>query len=231
MIIGGAAVLASVLLLIIVIATRGGDKTATAATTPPAKKPSVDTNKVTMAVTAPATPTNTQPETPTKAPVDVPDDEEHAAPSDSNALPVVGNGPCKLTVITTPAGSIVRLDDQVMGPSPITIQGECGRRRIDVKHPRYAPGQKWVTLAQASPSTADIPLNRPTHAVTIITQPAGATISIGGKRAGTTPTAVQMMGFTKVALTIEKKGYKTVVESIYSKSDGERRTVTLTRAK
>jgi hypothetical protein len=111
------------------------------------------------------------------------------------------------------------------------IRGTCGRRRVDVKHPRYAPGQKWVTLSQEKPATADIPLNRPTHAVTIITQPAGATISIGGRRAGTTPTSVQMMGFTKVALTIEKKGYKTVVESIYSKVDGERRTVTLTRGK
>jgi hypothetical protein len=143
----------------------------------------------------------------------------------------VGSGPCKLTVTTTPAGSMVRLDDQLMGPSPITIQSACARKRVDVKHPRYSPGMKWVNLAADKPATVDIPLNRPTHAVTIVTQPAGATISIAGRRAGTSPTSVQLMGFTKVALTIEKKGYKTVVESIYSKSSGERRTVTLTRGK
>jgi len=234
MIIGGAALLASVVLLVVVIATRGSDKTATAATTPPPAgetKPAGDT-KVTMAVTqTPAQPPTVTPEPPpTKTPV-VPDDEENAAPSDPSSPPVVGAGPCKLTVTTTPAGSIVRLDDQVMGPSPITIMGACARRRVDVKHARYAPGLKWVTLSADKPASVDIPLSRPTHAVTIITQPAGATISIAGRRAGTSPTAVQMMGFTKVALTIEKKGYKTVVESIYSKSDGERRTVTLTRIK
>ncbi|MGE0395367.1 MAG: PEGA domain-containing protein [Kofleriaceae bacterium] len=229
MIIGGAAVFASVVLLVIVIATRGSDKTATAATAPPKTEKQPD-NKVTMAVTPPTT-TPEPPAAPTKPPVATEDEGEPAAPSDPNAPPVMGSGPCTLTVTTTPAGSIVRLDDQVMGPSPITIQTSCTRKRVDVKHPRYAPGQKWVTLSESKPASVDLPLNRPTHAVTIVTQPAGATVSIAGRRAGTTPTSVKMMGFTKVALTIEKKGYKTVVESIYSKRDGERRMVTLTRGK
>ncbi|MFN0249188.1 MAG: PEGA domain-containing protein [Kofleriaceae bacterium] len=236
MIIGGVAVFASLVLLVLVIATRGEDKTATAATTPQTtttekKQPSGE--KVTMAVTAPVettvtSPTPPTPVTPAKAPATM---DEEAATGDPNSPPVVGSGPCKLTVTTTPAGSIVRLDDQVMGPSPITIQGACARRRVDAKHPRYAPGTKWVNLAADKPASVDIPLSRPTHRITVISQPAGATVSIAGKRAGTTPTAVQMMGFTRVALTIEKKGYQTVVESVYSKSDGERRTVTLTRVK
>ena len=233
MIIGGAAVIGSLLLLVIVLAMRGDDKTATAATatttsTPPAtptEKPPSD-EKVTMAVTAPVETAAPEPKV-----TATPEPDENASVGDPNSPPVVGQGPCKLTVTTTPAGSIVRLDDQVMGPSPITIQSECARKRVDVKHPRYAPGTKWVSLAADTPASVDIPLSRPTHKVTIISQPAGATVSIAGRRAGTTPTAVQMMGFTKVALTIEKKGYKTVVESIYSKSDGERRTVTLTKSR
>jgi hypothetical protein len=158
-------------------------------------------------------------------------------PPDDNALgdpgtpPVVGSGPCTMTVATTPAGSIVRVDDQPIGPSPVTIKGACKRTKIDVKHPRYAPAIKWVTPIADKPLSVEVPLSRPTHAITVVTVPAGATISIAGNRAGTSPTSVKLMGFTTITLTIEKKGYKTVVEKVYSKLDGERRTIKLQRGK
>src|SRR5262249_51220796 len=51
-----------------------------------------------------------------------PDEDGEAA---ARGTPVVGSGPCRFTVATTPAGAVVRLDDQPMGPSPITIDGSC----------------------------------------------------------------------------------------------------------
>ena len=225
LVIGGTAVATSLLLLVIVLASggHGGNKEADAATpqptrsTPPPEKPAL------VAPTKPAV--ETAP--PVKPLADPPEDTA----TDPNAPPVVGTGPCRVTVTSSPAGSIVSLDDQAFGPSPISIDGPCARRRVDAKHPRYAIGTRWVTLAPGKPATVDLSLARPTHSVTITSVPSGATVSIAGKRAGTTPTAVKVMGFTGVTLTVEKKGFRTVSEKLYSKVENDKLTVKLDRGK
>ncbi len=237
LVIGGVAASVSLLLLVIVVAKsgKGANTEATAATS--ASTPSTPTTpspstKPAIAV-APKQPTTetqaTTPTTPTnERTVSEPVDEP---PGDPNAPPIAGTGPCRVTVTSSPAGSIVLVDDQAYGPSPITIDGPCAKRRIDVKHPRYALGTKWVTLAAGKPSSIDIPLARPTHTVMVLSSPSGATVSIAGRRAGTTPTSVKVMGFTGVTLTVEKKGFRTETQKLYSKVDGDKLSVKLVRGK
>lgn len=235
LVIGGVAAGTSLLLLIIVLAATGGkgDKTADAApvkTSEPAKAPDP-----VPAAAPPSDPAVGSAATVAKAPETAqPSPEADPAPetpSDPNAPPVVGNGPCRVTVTSSPAGSIVTLDDQAYGPSPITIDGPCAKRRVDIKHPRYALGTKWVTLEAGKPSTVDVALARPTHTVTVTSTPSGATVSIAGRPAGTTPTAVKVMGFTGVTLTFEKRGFKTATEKLYSKVDNDRVSVKLVKGK
>ena len=156
----------------------------------------------------------------------VPAGEALAAEDDGEAIaggaPVVGSGPCKLTVSTTPAGSIVRLDDQPVGPSPITIESTCDKHKIDVAHARYQGSTRWVTLVADKPQDVDISLPRPVHAVTVTSLPPGAELSIDGHRAGTTPTIVQMMGFASVNLTFTKAGFHAVTKKVYSKLPQDR---------
>lgn len=227
LVIGASAAGTSLLLLIIVLATtgRGQDKSADAAT-PTAKGPVAETAPPAVANTT-TPPSTAKPPTTPQDPVDIPDDP----PTDPNAPPVAGTGPCRVTVTSSPAGSMVSVDDQAFGPSPISIDGPCAKRRIDVKHPRYALGTKWVALTPGKPSSVDLALARPTHTVTVTSNPSGATVSIAGRRAGTTPTSVKVMGFTGVTLTVEKKGFRTETQKLYSKSDGERLTVKLVRGK
>ena len=223
LVIGGIAASVSVLLLVIVLATRGSGGDSANASPPPPPAPS----KPTIATT-------------TKPPVETPASPRSKAPvtapvvdpvGDPNAPPVAGSGPCRVTVTSSPAGSMVEVDDQPLGPSPITVAGPCARRKIDVKHPRYALGTRWVTLSAGKPESIDIALARPTHSVTVTSTPSGATVSIAGRRAGTTPTAVKVMGFTGVTLTVEKSGFKTVNQKLYSKVDGDKLTVKLVRGR
>ncbi len=251
-VIGGAAGATLLLLIIIGVATSGGSKPAvkpaaadsTRAMTsktpvrksspvvdmrvepPPPEPPvTVEPAKVEVAkVEAPPLPPPT--ETPAPPPIESPPEE--TAPT-SDAPPEVGSGPCTYVVSTTPAGSIVSFDGRIMGPSPLSIHGACGRHKLDVKHPRYALGTKWATATEAKPATVEIPLARPTHTVAFTTIPSGATISIGGRRAGTSPTTIKVMGFQGVNVTFERKGYKKVTQKVYSKKDNERITVRLTK--
>ncbi len=223
LVIGGVAVGISLLLLITVLANRGGDSDAAT----PAREPSAALSRPAIA-SAPKrhveTPAPPAPKVSVMDPVNEP-------AADPDGPPVAGSGPCRVTVTSSPAGSMVQVDDQPLGPSPITIAGPCARRKIDVKHPRYALGTRWVTLSAGKPETVDIALARPTHSVTVTSQPSGATVSIAGRRAGTTPTAVKVMGFTGVTVTVEKPGFKTVTQKLYSKLDGDRISVKLMRGR
>ncbi|MBC7978900.1 MAG: PEGA domain-containing protein, partial [Myxococcales bacterium] len=161
------------------------------------------------------------------------DADELSPDEDGEALaggpPVVGHGPCRFTVATTPAGSIVRLDDQAMGPSPITIESTCEKHKVDVTHARYQSATRWVTLAADKPQELGINLSRPTHAVTVTSSPSGAELSIEGRRAGTTPTVIQMMGFASVRLRFTKPGYQSVTKKVYSKTAQDRVFVKLSK--
>jgi hypothetical protein len=147
----------------------------------------------------------------------------------AGGTPVAGSGPCRFTVATTPAGSIVRLDELAMGPSPLTIEGTCEKHKIDVSHARYQGVTRWVTLAADKPQELDINLPRPIHAVTVTSFPPGAELSIDGHRAGTTPTIVQMMGFATVNLTFTKSGFQSATKKVYSKLPQDRVFVKLTK--
>lgn len=242
--IGGAAAGGSLLLLVIVLAIRGGgdDKTADAATQPmkePAETetassdpPKADPPKADPTKVAKADPPKVAKVDPASSGTPAVESVDEPPPTgDPNAPPVVGSGPCTVTVTSSPAGSMVSIDDQQVGPSPITVAGPCAKRKVDVKHPRYALGTKWVTLSQGTPGTVDLMLARPTHNVMVTSLPPGATVSIAGRRAGTTPTQVKVMGFTGVTITVEKKGYKTVSQKLYSKLDNDSIKVILVRGR
>jgi hypothetical protein len=155
-----------------------------------------------------------------------PDDDGDAATA---GAPVVGSGPCRIEVATTPAGSVVRFDDQALGASPLVIEASCDKHRIDVSHVRYQNVTRLVALAAEKPQQIDIALPRPIHAVSVSSSPPGAELSIDGHRAGTTPTVVQMMGFATVKLTFTKSGFQSVTKKVYSKQAQDRVFVKLTK--
>jgi hypothetical protein len=130
-----------------------------------------------------------------------------------------------VSVIATPAGSTVKIDGAVVGVSPLVIAGPCDRRRLEVSHARYAPLTRVVAPAANKPETVDVTLVRPTHALTVTTSPPGAVISIDGRRAGTSPTVVQVMGFYGMKVTLAKPGYKTITQRYYSKVPQDRLSV------
>ena len=205
------------LVLAIALLAAGHSKKVTAATATPAPAPKLLAANTEHARMAPPIPDK---------PVGDGTSSEPAPPADETSG-VVGKGPCKVAVSTTPAGSMISFDGEQLGPSPLTVAGPCTRRRIDIAHPRYAPAQRFIT---PKPDDAvDVTLVRPTHNLFIESQPAGAVVSIDGHRAGTTPTMVKIMGFTTIDIAIAKPGYKATTKKLYSKTASDRVSVKLSR--
>jgi hypothetical protein len=134
-----------------------------------------------------------------------------------------------VTIASTPAGAIVTVDGQPAGPSPLTLDGPCGNRKLELSHPRYQTAARALALVAGTPQTIDVALQRPTHTLTILTLPPGATVSIEGHRAGTSPAVVKVMGFSTVTLSIIKPGFQTVTQRVYSKRDPDRVFVRLVK--
>ena len=122
------------------------------------------------------------------------------------------------------------VDGKPVGRSPLSIDGPCAKKQIDIVHGRYAAVQKFVEPAAGKPEKIEVTLERPTHAVLIVTQPPGAKISLNGQRAGVSPTVVNVMGFESMRLTADKPGFKTKTVTLYSRVPRDRMTIALDRS-
>ena len=138
---------------------------------------------------------------------------------------VVGSGPCRIGITANLPGAAVKVDGQSVGVSPVTLDGPCQSRKVEISHPRYTTVTRVVTPAPDKPESLEITLPRPMHYLNVISTPPGATISIDGRRLGTSPAIIHVPGFTIVRITIEKAGYKTVTQRYYSKVPQDRLTV------
>jgi PEGA domain-containing protein len=157
-------------------------------------------------------------------------DDETVPPPPGSGPPAVGKGPCRVVVEATPAGSTVQVDGKPVGPSPIAIDGPCQKTQIEVVHARYVTAQKIVEPVAGTPEKVDVTLERPTHAVMVVTTPPGATISLDGRRAGVSPTVVQVIGFQAMRLTADKPGFTSKTVTLYSRVPRDRISVTLDRS-
>jgi PEGA domain len=66
--------------------------------------------------------------------------------------------------------------------------------------------------------------------VMVVTNPPGAMISLDGRRAGVSPTVVQVIGFQAMRLTADKPGFTTKTVTLYSRVPRDRISVTLDRS-
>jgi hypothetical protein len=212
---GAAGALAAIVIVIVIIAASGSRKTGAgkSALPPPA-----------LAVAPRPTAASSPAPTPALAPEPAEPDE-----TASGGTPVVGKGPCRFSVTTTPAGSIVQVDGDTLGPSPIVVAGPCQKRQLTISHQRYKPQTREVELMADKPQNLDVILQRPMHHLMIETVPNGAIVSIAGHPAGMSPTNVDIMGFTTLAVVITKPGYKPVSRQVYSKVPNDHLEVKLTR--
>jgi hypothetical protein len=215
--VGGVGVLAAATVVVVVVTTSSSDGSNPA--TPPAAMPA-------PARVAEVVPPPVERAQPAGEPPDVAEPEE---PPPTDGPPVVGAGPCKVVVVTTPAGSIIRLDGKPVGPSPHTNAATCDKHELAVSHARYQAASRFVTLVEGKPETVEVTLSRPTHVVTVTSTPPGATIFIDGRSAGTTPTKLSVLGFTTVKLELKKTGYQPASTKLYSKVAQDKVAVRLTK--
>jgi hypothetical protein len=163
--------------------------------------------------TAPAAPAGTAAAPPPRA-----GSGEQAAPPSAAAAPP---GNCYADVSSVPDGADIVLDQSsVVGTTPQRVALPCGRPvELLVRKPHLVPATHTLTPTPEGASVQFV-LVRQTFLVKVSSTPPGATVTLGGRSLGVTPTMVKVPAFESSTLSIARDGYDTETETIAPKGNG-----------
>jgi hypothetical protein len=143
-----------------------------------------------------------------------------SAPAGSGA-PAAAPGNCYADVSSVPSGAEIVLDQAtVIGTTPQRVALPCGHPvELLVRKPRLVPSTHTITPTPEGASIQFV-LVRQTFLVKVSSTPAGATVTLGGKSLGVTPTMVKVPAFESSTLSIAKDGYETESETVAPRGNG-----------
>ena len=137
---------------------------------------------------------------------------------------------CNVDVTTVPAGADIMLDNAtVLGTSPATIPMPCGvAQKVSVKKAKYGSAVKAFT-ASATATKLTIRIPPPMFSLKVTSLPPGATITVGGKVVGITPTTVRVLAGGTTSITLSKDGYTADTQKIAPRQNNGTHHVILKR--
>lgn len=125
-----------------------------------------------------------------------------------------------LKIVTDPESVAVLLDDSLKGASPCTLSGVAkGNHVLTLKKMGYYLKKAEITVDSASSQALSFVLLRPAF-LTVISDPAGAALSVDGKNEGLTPYANDKVKPGDHNLKVEHRQYATIEQTVSVKSGG-----------
>jgi len=110
-----------------------------------------------------------------------------AAQESRSLVAVLEVVPSRFTVVSIPAGARVYVGDQYRGDTPLTLTDlPVGLTRVRVELSGYEAMARNVTLSSDAPLTEEFRLTRNSAKLVIVSEPAGAAVSLNGQEYGVT---------------------------------------------
>ena len=132
-----------------------------------------------------------------------------------------------VTVLTEPTGATVLVDGAARGATPAKLELDAGTHRIELRQAGFKP---WVTDVQVvanQPQTlGPVRLGLPDGTLVVRTDPAGASVSVGGAFRGRAPVTLDVRPDVALALVASRDGYEPETTQL-TVGAGERREVQL----
>jgi serine/threonine protein kinase len=139
-----------------------------------------------------------------------------ASPGGSAASAAVGTGRLRLNLHT--GGVEIYVDGAQLadgaGKNPISLRADVAHE-IRVTKPKMNEAKLSVTLKAGEEQTRDVTLELSTGKITIASAPAGAEVTVNGKRVGLSPTTASDVDSSRPArVTVKLAGYASVTRSV-----------------
>lgn len=128
-----------------------------------------------------------------------------------------------VSIDTLPQGATVMVDGVSQGTTPLNIQIIQGRREITLQLEAYKPLRFLQQFAAGGTVIFEAFELEPNDGTLVLkTRPAGATVSVNGEYAGSSPVSLALVSGKNHRLQLSKPGYLPVEKSITLEADEER---------
>ena len=137
---------------------------------------------------------------------------------------------CAVEVTSQPTGAEVSIDKTtVLGTTPATIDLPCGvETKLFVKKAKYGSTTKAFT-ASAENTKLLVKIPAPMFQIKVTSVPSGATITVGGKVLGITPSSIKLPAFTTSTITLSKDGFVPDTQKLAPRANNATHSVMLKR--
>jgi hypothetical protein len=135
---------------------------------------------------------------------------------------------CYVDLSTTPTAAEVAIDgDHIVGTTPVKLELPCGAEtKLYIRKRGYIGAIKPVTPGPDAPAVK-VAMSHAIYSVKVSSSPAGATITVGGKSMGVTPTTVKLPAFETATLIMTKDGFSTEAQTLTPKTNNQTVHVTM----
>ena len=114
-----------------------------------------------------------------------------------------------VSIRSVPEGAAVHIDGRRKGKTPVILQLTAGVYDLDLIAEKFKPAKMRLTVVADQAQTLETVHLEPADGILLIqTEPAGATVTVGGQYAGQTPVEIPLMPNREHGIRISKAGYR-----------------------
>ena len=129
-----------------------------------------------------------------------------------------------VSLSSQPAGAQVLVDGTAMATTPAELELGAGERLVELRLAGYNAWRDTVTVLADQPlSLPEIALVQADGRVELVTDPAGAAVSVNGEYQGATPLTLGLRPGRTHAITLSKPGYESETRELSVEADSGRR--------
>jgi len=133
----------------------------------------------------------------------------------------------RVTVLTQPVGATVLVDGKAAGVTPAKLDLDAGTHRVELRQAGFKP---WITdiqvVANKPQTLGPVQLGLPDGTLVVRTEPAGASVSVGGAFRGRGPVTLDVRPEVSLDVVASRDGYEPATAQVTVPA-GERREVRL----
>jgi formylglycine-generating enzyme required for sulfatase activity len=132
-----------------------------------------------------------------------------------------------VTVLTRPAGATVLVDGKSAGVTPARLELDAGTHRIELRQPGFKPWTNDIqVVANQSQTLGPVQLGLPDGTLVVRTEPAGASVSVGGAFRGRGPVTLDVRPEVSLDVVASRDGYEPATAQV-TVAPGARRELQL----
>ncbi len=124
----------------------------------------------------------------------------------------------KVTIETEPAGAAVQIAGKQRGITPLSLELDAGSYPVELRLDGFKP---WVSDVQVKANEplriGPVRLGLPDGRLVVSSEPAGASVTIGGAYRGRTPLDVDVRPDLAQAVTVAREGYESATREVRSR--------------